>query len=260
MNIFVNGVRLHVEVEGTGHPFIMLHGLAGDSQSLRTDIDAFSPGFRTIAIDCRGHGRSDHPPHFTLADHVRDVLAVMDELGVDSTYLIGTSMGSYVAQGVAIAAPQRVKKLILVAPKANGARSSSEQLLQQHGAQLSGATPEQQRAFLRGRILAPTSPERRTALLAEMDRSGATLLNAEETAATRRALENFDFRPQLHTITARTLVISGRHDPLNPPSDGQVIAERVPDCRLEILENSGHAPRLEEREAYLRLVRSFLEQ
>ena len=258
MNVHVNGVRLNVEVAGKGEALILLHGLGTNTVSLHGDMDAFSDTYRTIAIDCRGHGESEHPPVFKLADHFKDILSVMDEFALETANLIGSSMGSYVAQGVAITAPQRIRKLILVTPKAHGARSSSENMLKQHAAKLEGATPEQQTDFLRGIILAPTTPERRTALLAEMDRTAGRRLNATETAAVRKALENFDFRADLHRITAKTLVISGRHDPLNPPEEGKVVADLIPDCRFEIFEHSGHVPRLEQREDYLKLVRKFL--
>ena len=257
-NVHVNGVRLNIEEAGSGQPLIMLHGLASNVASLRNDLQAFSDRYRTIAIDCRGHGLSDHPPSFTLADHFADVLAVMDALGIESTCLIGSSMGSYVAQGVAFTAPERVKKLVLVTPKAHGARSSSEEMLKTRGAHLAKASPDEPREFLRSVILAPTTPERRAALFAEMERSNGPVMTAAQTAAVRKAMENFDLRPQLPRISAQTLVISGRHDPLNPPAEGKVVADLIPGSRFEIFEHSGHVPRLEEREVYLKRVGEFL--
>jgi len=257
-DIVVNGVRLHVETAGAGEALVMLHGLGTNVASLRNDLRAFSDRYRTIGIDCRGHGLSDHPSAFTLSDHFGDVLAVMDKLGIESFNLIGSSMGSYVAQGVAFTAPQRVRKLVLVTPKAFGERSSSEEMLRTRGAHVLNATPAEQRTFLRSLILAPTTPERRAELFAEMERSAGPAMTAAQTAAVRKAMENFDLRPHLPRITAPTLVISGRHDPLNPPAAGQLVAELIPNCRFEIFEHSGHVPRLEERDAYLKLVGGFL--
>lgn len=257
-DVRVNGVRLHVETAGAGEALVMLHGLGSNVVSLRNDLIAFSDRYHTIGIDCRGHGLSDHPPAFTLTDHFGDVLAVMDELGIESFNVIGSSMGSYVAQGVAFSAPQRVKKLVLVTPKAFGARSSSEDMLRTRGAHLLNASPEEQKAFMRSVILAPTTPERRAELFAEMERSNGPIMTAAQTAAVRKAMENFDLRPDLPRITAKTLVISGRHDPLNPPSAGQIVAGLIPGCRFEIFEHSGHVPRLEQRAEYLKLVSEFL--
>lgn len=254
----VNGVRLHIESTGAGRPLVMLHGLAGNVATLRNDMQAFSDRFRTIGIDCRGHGLSDHPASFTLSDHFADVLAAMDELGVDSFNLIGSSMGSYVAQGVAFNAPDRVKKLVLVTPKAHGERSSSEEMLKTRGAHLAKASPAEQREFLLSLILAPTTPEHRAEVFAEMARNAGTTMTAAQTAAVRKAMENFDLRPHLPRIKAQTLVISGRHDPLNPPAEGKVVADLIPGSRFEIFEHSGHVPRLEERAAYLKLVGEFL--
>lgn len=114
MEAFVNGIKLHYVDEGTGFPLIVLHGLGLDVHSMEHAIHSFSTDFRVIAIDARGHGLSDKPAEYRLSDHVRDVIAVMDFLKLDKVYLVGGSMGSYIAQGVAIAAPERVKKLVLV--------------------------------------------------------------------------------------------------------------------------------------------------
>lgn len=257
-DVRVNGVRLHVETAGAGQPLVMLHGLGSNVASLRNDILAFSDRYRTIGIDCRGHGLSDHPAAFTLSDHFGDVLAVMDSLGIDTFSMIGSSMGSYVAQGVAFTAPERVKKLVLVTPKAFGERSSSEDMLRTRGAHVLNASPEEQKAFMRSVILAPTTPERRAELFAQMERSNGPAMTAAQTAAVRKAMENFDLRPHLPRITAQTLVISGRHDPLNPPSSGQIVADLIPGSRFEIFEHSGHVPRLEERALYLKWVGEFL--
>ena len=108
------------------------------------------------------------------------------------------------------------------------------------------------------KMLAPATPARKAALLAALaGNAGAALSGAGEEAAIA-ATGAFDFRPALPRVKARTLVISGRHDWLNPPEEGALIAALIPQARQAILEHSGHLPVIEEREAYLSLIAAFL--
>lgn len=256
------GTRIHVEEHGHGRPLLMLHGLGANIESMRPDIQRLSDIRRVIAIDSRGHGRSARPDTYTLNDHVNDVLAVMDTLNLDTADLIGTSMGSYIAQGVATRAPHRITKLILVVPKASGTTSSVARFIGEHAAELHGKTNEEVLAFIGDRMFAPTSgPDIRAQREAGVQRDLALGLTQtpEQFQAASRALEGFDYRPDLPKVTADTLIISGRHDPLNPPHEGEVIAEMISRARFIVLESSGHLPSLEQPEDLHSVIRGFLE-
>jgi 3-oxoadipate enol-lactonase len=256
--IMTNGCRLHVDIQGDGMPLIMLHGLGNSMASFRSDIEHFRVTRRTIAIDSRGHGASDRPPAYTLQDHIDDVVSVIDELDLGKVAVIGSSMGSYVAQGAAIAIPDRISRLVLVAAKSHGASSSSAVLLKEHADELEGATVQQQRDFLYGKILAPSSTARRAEVLQLLcENRGSPQTDAEYKIA-QSAVSNFDFRPRLREISAPTLIISGRYDPLNPPEQGREIAHYISNSTFLLFENSGHLPRLEERVRYLAAVDAFL--
>lgn len=258
----VNGTDLHVEQHGHGRPLVMLHGLGSNIESMRPDIAALSPVRRVVALDSRGHGRSDRPAAYTLDDHVDDVLAVMDALELQTADVMGTSMGSYVAQGVATRAPERVSMLVLVVPKASGTTSSVARLIGEHAAELHGKTNDEILAFIGELMFAPTSgPDLRAQREQAVQRDLALGLTQtpEQFQAASRALEGFDFRPDLPRVTADTLVVSGRHDPLNPPYEGEVIAGLIPRARFVVLEGSGHLPSLEQPEELHAVIRGFLE-
>ena len=256
--IMINGCRLNVDIRGDGPALIMLHGLGNTMASFRSDIEHFCQSHTTIALDSRGHGLSDKPPHYTLQDHVEDVISLLDELGLSSASVIGSSMGSYVAQGAAIQLKQRVDRLVLVAAKSHGASSSSAVLLKQHENELKGATVLEQRNFLYSKILAPSTPERRSEVLQMLAESRGAAQSDSEYKIAQAAIVDFDFRPQLKEITAPTLIVSGRYDPLNSPDDGREIAEHIPNSTFILFENSGHLPRIEERERYFEAVDKFL--
>ena len=111
-NVHVNGVRLNIEEAGSGQPLVMLHGLASNVASLRNDLQAFSDRYRTIAIDCRGHGASDKPKGpYTTALFADDLADVMDHLGWEKAVVAGASMGGTVAITFGQKYPQRTAGL-----------------------------------------------------------------------------------------------------------------------------------------------------
>jgi len=257
----VNGTDLNVEQTGQGQPVLMLHGLSSNIAALAPERERLGRRFRVVAIDSRGHGRSARPAAYTLQDHVNDVLGVMDALGLERADVIGSSMGSYIAQGVAASAPDRVRRLVLITPKASGQTSSVARFLAEHADAVRDLTPSQVQAYVANGIFAPETPQTvRDALAARTAEHAAAglTLTPEQDLAAQRALEGFDFRPVLPRVTAPTLVISGRHDPLNPVRDGEEVARLIPNARLEVLEHAGHLPSLEEPDRLWTLVEAFL--
>src|SRR5699024_6250345 len=127
----VNNTTLFYEEKGEGEALILLHGLTSNHLMLKQEMEYFKDYFRVIAIDARGHGKSEKPSSYTLDDHIEDTIAIMDKLGVDQVNLIGMSMGTYIAQGVAIKVPERVKKMILVSGNTH-AKGEAEGLLAEH--------------------------------------------------------------------------------------------------------------------------------
>ncbi len=250
--VLVNGIKLYYEDAGNGEVIIFLHGLTSNHLMLKQEMDYLKDRFRVIGIDSRGHGKSDKPLAYTLDDHIQDVIAFMDEFGIEKATLFGMSMGTYVAQGVAIAIPDRVNKLILVSGNSH-AKDSSTSLLGKHADELKGLTFEEQMGKLASHIFH------------DLQTVGKWLqgipggLTGEQQESAANALAEFDFRPELHKVTAKTLVINGRHDGLNPPEDGREIAEHIPNAQFVIFENSGHAPNVEEKEAFIELIDLFLE-
>lgn len=239
----------------------MLHGLGADLTFMQGEIDRLSAHFRVLALDSRGHGRSDRPAQYTLTDHIQDVLGVLDALKLDRVNLLGSSMGSYIAQGVAIAAPERVRKLVLIVPKASGKTSSTARFLAEHADEIKDMTPEQVQAFVAAHIFAPTTPEHVRQRLVEVSQAqmaAGLAQTPEQNWAANQALEGFDFRADLPHVTAPTLVISGRYDPLNTVADGQELATLIPGARFEVLERSGHVATLEQPAELLALVEDFL--
>jgi len=249
--IKVNNTTLYYEEQGEGETLMLLHGLTSHHLMLKQEMEYFKDYFHVIAIDSRGHGKSEKHSSYTLEDHINDVIALMDELDIDKTSIIGMSMGTYVAQGVAIKAPERVDKMILVSGTTH-AKGENEGLLAENQDKIGHLSFEGQMEQMAEHIF--HNMEAVGKWLSSIP--GGLTPKQQEIAAD--GLAHFDFRPKLKDVKAKTLVISGKHDGLNPPHEGKEIADLVPGAKFVVFENSGHAPGIEETDEYMTLISDFL--
>ena len=112
------GVKIHYQVEGTGQPIIMLHGLAGNSKiyCINGFIDNLKKDYKLILIDMRGFGKSDKPhdpASYSYRKFIDDVIAVLDAAKVDQAHLYGHSFGGWFTYGLAHYYTNRIKSLII---------------------------------------------------------------------------------------------------------------------------------------------------
>lgn len=109
---------LHVHEYGdpAGRPLVALHGVTGHGARWRRLATEHLPGFRVLALDLRGHGRSPWTPPWTLEQHTADVLDTLDALGLDHVPVLAHSFGGAVALHLSRLAPERVARLVLLDP------------------------------------------------------------------------------------------------------------------------------------------------
>lgn len=119
----INGFEMHYQVLGEGPAVVWLHGLMGSMEAqerLFAGLEGLDErGFRAISYDARGHGESgytEEEAHYSWQAHAGDMGALMDHLGIERAHIGGGSMGAGVSLAFALAHPQRVEKLVLVAP------------------------------------------------------------------------------------------------------------------------------------------------
>lgn len=254
--ITANGVSLNVDDRGAGKPVVFIHGLGANLESWDQEVKHFSGRFRTIAYDARGHGESTRGTAYSLKDHVEDLRCMLGSLGVERCAVVGASMGSYIAQGFASVYPSRVQELALVVTKSHGTTSSSARILEEHKNALSSLTHRERQEFLLGYAFGPyIEPEKKQA---HIRRLMSSLLSEAEMAAAAGALAGFDFRRILPSILAKTVVISGSHDRMNPPSEGAACAACIPASKFIELKRSGHFPSVEETGAYFQALDALM--
>lgn len=113
-----NGVRIHYEVEGEGEPLVLVHGFSGELSRWRTYgyVDALKDRYRCILVDARGHGDSDKPhdpAEYRLETKAADIVAVLDDLGIEKAHYWGYSMGGVIGLAVATYGAGRFHSIVL---------------------------------------------------------------------------------------------------------------------------------------------------
>lgn len=256
--MLVNGIDLNLEEHGAGAPLILVHGLGANLRVWDSEVLHFSQRFRVVTYDARGHGKSTRPDSFSLDDHIADLHALVGKIGGGPVALLGVSMGSYIAQGLASRFPSLVEKLILVVPKCHGTTSSSARLLAEHADEISQLSHRDRQIFLLNKAFAPQTPAsvREQVIATEL----SSLLDEAAMHAASNALAGFDFRGDLPRITAQSLVISGSHDVLNPPEEGRTCAQLIPHCEYVELDQSGHFPSAEAPQKYFAALDAFFDR
>jgi pimeloyl-ACP methyl ester carboxylesterase len=112
----VNGLRIHVTSTGQGPTVLLLHGFPDTHQVWRKQVGLLAAaGYRVLAPDLRGYGRSDAPAgiqNYTLDQLRSDMLGVLDALHIDKVFLVGHDWGSLIAWQMATLVPQRIHRLV----------------------------------------------------------------------------------------------------------------------------------------------------
>jgi pimeloyl-ACP methyl ester carboxylesterase len=110
--IAVNGVNIYYETFGEGAPLVLLHGNGGNIAYMKPQIEYFARKYKVIVMDCRGRGNSElGKDSLTYIQMTKDIIAILNYLHLDSTYVIGRSDGGIIALLMAIYYPDKVKKV-----------------------------------------------------------------------------------------------------------------------------------------------------
>lgn len=236
---------------------VLLHGLAGHAQEWRTTIDALDEEHRLVAIEQRGHGTSTRrPDDVSRAAYVGDVLAVLDDLGVDAAPLVGQSMGGHTAMLVAAAAPDRVTRLLMAESSLGGEPASATRAVTDWLS--SWPAPfvdlEDFVMFFGG------DPVVAHAWSAGLERRADGWWPSWDSATLGRALAAVHERECLAewaSVTAPTLLVRGEHGSVTERQVDTMKAVR-PGLAVTTVAGAGHDLHLQSPESWIRVLRGFL--
>lgn len=247
---------VHYETVGRGQPIILLHCWLGSWNNWRDTMEVLSRSYRVHALDFWGFGESSKLPHYDIADYVFMVEAFMDRLGMLPSPVLGHSMGGSVALNVALAHPNRVRRVAIIGSPVVG--SSLSFWLKVAGKQPFGWLAWNTPFFLPVvmRLYAPwiAHDYKRWYRMFLEDINRTTM---EAFSYSIGSLAKMDLRPRLHEFTMPVLGIFGRHDNLVNPDQAELV-EQMPGGRSVVFTASRHYPMLDEPERFYDVLMEFL--
>ena len=255
----LNGVVLHVQDLGPAdRPALVFSNSLGTDFRIWNDVvGQLADRFRIVLYDKRGHGLSelDKPP-YSIADHVGDLAALLDDLAIERAIVCGLSVGGLIAQGLYASRPELVSALVLcdTAHKVGTAELWNTRMAAiEKGGIASIAEAILERWFSRElRENAPVALAGWRAMLTRTPQAGYL--------GTCAAIRDADFTAEARQIAVPTLCLVGAEDGATPPALVRELANLIPGARYEVIEGAGHLPCIERPVAVARLIEAFIQE
>ena len=271
----IRDVSLFVKVMGEGHPLVLMHGGPGLDYTTLSSLEPLADQFTLIFYDHRANGRSSGATESMTWDNLtRDADAIRESLGFDEWAVLGHSFGGQVALEYALRYGERISKLVLLDTGADQRISyaNAAEILRRRG--FSDTAVGAVRRFFSGNLrpeeVRPTVMKFMKAYFfkfrlwdwprALMEASHLKLRPEAVVWGFSRLVRNWSVMDRLGEIDIPTLVMAGRFDFLFPPEHQAIVADRLYDARLEIIENAGHNPHVEQQDAVIGILRRFLSE
>src|SRR6201991_473820 len=264
-----DGVRLHFEETGSGHPVIFVHEFAGDYRSWEPQMRHFGKRYRTIADNARGFPPSEVPENVSSYSQARaadDILAVLDHIGASKAHIVGLSMGGFATLHFGLRHPQRALSLCIGGCGYGAAPGKRETFRTQADTPPAMIRKDGMPAFAERYAYGPTRVQYENKdprghaefkrMLAEHSAAGSA--NTQEGVQKERP-SLYNLVEEMQRITVPTLIITGDEDwPCLLP--GILMKQSIPSSALVVMPNAGHAINIEEPDEYNRLAGDFLSQ
>ncbi len=265
-SVTANGIRIAYETRGEGHPLLLISGVGYGRWFWRWVAPGLAQRYRVITFDNRGAGESDKPSGpYTVTMMAADTAGLLDALDIREAYVLGHSLGGFIAQQLAVARPDLVSRLILASTNHGGPNvvpitpEALEVLTQREGDPLdlvrrgisvatapgfSEGHPDLVEALLQYRQGNPVPPEQYQAQV--MAGAGMAALTEQQVEARMAAL------------TMPVLILFGEHDRVVPPKNAELLKAKIPHAQVVILPETGHIFPIEDPEATVQAVTAFL--
>lgn len=256
--IEADSAPIHYRLEGpAGRPVLVLsHSLGTTLAMWDPQIPPVTGRFRVLRYDSRGHGESAVTPGpYTIERLARDVLALLDGLGIQRAHFCGLSMGGMVGMWLGAHAPERLERLVLCN---TAARIGPPEIWDTRieNVRKNGMNPIATPVL--GRWFTPAFHERMPGAIEGMRRM-LIETSVEGYVGCCAAIRDADLGDALSRIRARTLVIAGTHDAATPPADGRFLAEQIQGARYVELA-AAHLSNIEAPERFTAEMTAFLSE
>jgi non-heme chloroperoxidase len=253
-----SGITLDYVEQGdrSGPALVLLHGYTDSWRSFGPLLAALPRDLRAIALSLRGHGDSDKPrSRYDVAELAADVVELLDRLKVEDAVIVGHSMGSLVAQRIAIDHPTRTRGLVLIgAFKSLKGNPGATALWDDAVAALQDPVPASfVRDFQQSTLARAVPPN-----FFEMVVMESLDVPAHVWRSALRSLLDTDFSAERAKITAPTLIVWGDKDGFSSREEQEALKTGIAGAGLIIRPDAGHAPHWEEPLAVAADITSFV--
>jgi len=258
-NVVSNGIRIHYEEQGNGDPLILIMGLGAPGSRWKDHAAAYEKRFRCILMDNRGAGESDRPlgPYDTrtMAD---DTAGLMTALGIENARIAGISMGSAIAQELALSYPKKVRSLVLVSSWSRCDRYT--QTVFEHFKNMRAlASPADFTQLLQLWIAsAPYYEEHFGEMVHDQTTAQEDYMPMDAFQAQSDACRVHNTFERLNMITAPTLLTVGDVDIFTPLRLTVEMHERMPASEMVVFKGFGHIHHWEDLARFNDVTTQFL--
>ena len=257
-----DGVNVYYEELGAGDPtLVFLHPWSTNHFIWANQLQVFSTSHRCITVDHRGHGHSDKPEGgYAIGEMAADVVAILDQCGVDKAVLIGNSIGGMVAMQTSLDAPDRVIANLILSSGTNMAAGQPPEVAEAMQQDWRGVF-----SALLDSAVSAKSKAARPEILDFMDACFRNEANFTEgvfwsSVADPNGVFNWNITEQLKDIKQPTLILAGTEDGATPVESNQLLADNIPNAEIKIYEEIGHFLQLENPQAFNSDLQGFLQK
>ena len=260
----VGDINIYYEMHGEGEPLVLIPGMAVSTSQFMRIIPALSQNYQVVAVDNRGAGQSGKPDTpYTFGMMANDLAGLLDESGIKAAHIFGVSMGGMIVQHFALGYPEKVISLILGCTTPGGPHSIGFEEAQNtvNPERHKALTVEESARALLSNLLTKKFIDNNPELVEEL--VALYLKNPPDPVGRVRQFQagfSHDTYESLPDIKAPTLVITGDEDKLIPPENSTILASRIPNSKLVILEGVGHGFYMEALENTAGTILDFLDQ
>lgn len=255
--------KIHYHEAGSGKPVIMLHGGGPGAtgwSNFAGNLPAFSKSYRTFLVDMLGFGQSESvvfDKESGITVRARALRDFLDVHGIERASFVGNSMGGSVALAFAVDYPERLDKLVLIGAAGMTKTLTVPQPTEGHRRlreAMENPTVETMQALVNAMLYDPSIVSK------EMieERVVSARNEGHRSAAARSTAKLRDQAPEFSAVKAKTLIVWGREDRVNPLEIGWLLLREIRDSRMYIFKHCGHWAQIEHQEEFNRIALDFL--
>ncbi len=260
MRARINGFEMNYEISGkeTAPPIVLHHPLATDLTIWNELTAALEPKYRVIRMDARGHGKSEAtPPPYDMFNLAKDVIGLMDHLGIKKSRYLGLSMGGFVGQVLGITHPERFHSLVLVSTSSD--LTAAAPIWQ---ARIETAAKEgMSQAIVDGSMQRWVAPEKLKSAPALVKRLGDMVAGTPVAGFTGwcQAIQKFNITSRLKEIDLPVRIVAGAIDPATTPAMMQIMHKEIKGSEYAEVPGTAHMLHVEEPAMFHAAVLPFID-